>query len=416
MPEQTIDLRGAITKSMNPAFRPLVYAKERKLILIGGASSSKSYSTAQKWIYKILTEDGHKLLVVRKVARTLRHSCFDLLVAIIKSWNLGDLFRITDMQIVCKVNGNIILFSGLDDVEKLKSIHGVTDIWVEEASEALESDFNQLDLRLRGETKNKKQIVLTLNPISAQHWIKKRFFDRKEADTLTHKSTYKDNIKLDIDTIKNLEAITDKYFKDVYVLGNWGVYGNVVFSNFIIEDFDYTENDLENVSTGMDFGFVHASAVERCGEKDNDLYFFDELYGKGWTNTDFIKYTDEQFGIDSHGWYINADSAEPDRIEEFNRAGFINLEPAHKGPGSLGFGISYLCSKRIHVHATKCPNLARELQSYKRREDKDGNALDSFVEINDDCIAAARYATERTWRNPYNIYTPSAYSAGDLGM
>ena len=46
-------------------------------------------------------------------------------------------------------NGSEILFAGLDDVEKLKSIYDITGIWIEEASELLEADFNQLDIRLR---------------------------------------------------------------------------------------------------------------------------------------------------------------------------------------------------------------------------------------------------------------------------
>lgn len=413
--QHTIDLTGYASK-INPSFKPLFKDKHRKQVLIGGAASSKSYSTAQKIIYKLLREDSHIFLVVRKVARTLRHSVFDLLIAIIRMNKMGDLFKInqTELTITCIATKSIILFSGLDDVEKLKSIYGITDIWIEEASEITEADFNQLDLRLRGETKYKKQITLTMNPISAQHWIKKRFFDRAEEDCITHRSTYKDNLFLDADTIKNLESITDPYFKKVYVQGEWGVFGNVVFTNFVIEDFKYDETHLENVSNGIDFGFAHASTFVRVGYKDDELFIFDELYGKGWTNPDFIAFTKEQFGNDSCAWPITYDCAEPDRALEWERAGFTNMNPAKKGAGSLKFGIDYLCSKRIHIHATKCPNTAKEIQSFKRREDKDGNAIDAFVEINDDCIAAIRYATEYIWANMSNVYIPTEYTLDDL--
>ena len=156
--------------------------------------------------------------MVRKVAKTLRHSVFDLMISIINDCNMNGIFSYnrSEFLITCKINGNQIICTGLDDVEKLKSIHGITDIWVEEASEISESDFNQLDLRLRGETLHKKTITLTLNPISIKHWIKKRFFDRKENDCITHHSTYLNNEHLDEDTIKRLEQITDKYFYDVY--------------------------------------------------------------------------------------------------------------------------------------------------------------------------------------------------------
>ena len=228
---------------------------------------------------------------------------------------------------------------------------------------------------------------------------------------------------MDQDTIDTMEAITDPYFKDVYVLGNWGVLGNLVFTNYVIEEFDYTENDLENVCSGMDFGFVHASAIERMGFRDGEIYVFDEIYGKGWTNAEFIAAANDWFtreveedGVKKRIPYrfdITADSAEPDRIKEWNQAGWF-VEAAQKGPGSLGYGIDYLISKKIHIHATKCPNLAREIPMYKRREDKDGNAIEKFVELNDDTIAAARYGTEFIWSG----YRPEIadFSAASLGL
>jgi phage terminase large subunit len=413
-----VNLKGAITTKMNPHFRSLVVDKNRIQVLVGGASSGKSFSTAQKYIYKMVAEEGHKILVVRKVAATLRHSCFDLLIAIIGDWNLRPLFKVnqSELFIQCLVNGNEIIFGGLDDVEKLKSIHGITDIWIEEASETTESDFNQLDLRLRGETLQKKQITMTLNPISIQHWIKKRFFDRSEPSCICHHSTYKHNLHLDKDTITRLEQITDPYFKAVYVNGEWGIFGNVVFTNFVIEDFPYSEDDLENVFNGMDFGTVHASAFIRAGFRDDELYVFDEVYGKGWVNADFIQAIEDYFpGQIAHEWPITCDSAEKDRITEFERAGFRQLRSAKKGPGSLKYGVDYLTSKRIHVHS-RCLNVMKELQTYKRREDKNGEAIDAFVEENDDCIAALRYGSEYIWGNMGSVWMPSDFSLDDLGL
>jgi len=402
-----IDL-SAVTTTLNKTFIPLLWDDHRNNVLVGGASSGKSFDTAIKVVYKVLAEPGHRFLIVRKVGRTLKHSVYDQIRAIILNWSMYDLFNfnLTDLTITCKINGNEILFTGLDDVEKLKSIYGVTDIWVEEASEILEADYNQLDLRLRGETKYKKQIILTMNPISALHWIKSRFFDKVEPDTLTHRSTYRDNKFLDKDTISRLEGITDPYFKSVYVDGEWGVYGNIVFNNYIIHDFDFGENDLENICVGMDYGYIHASAIIRCGFKDGELYIFDELYGKSWTNADFIEAAQDQWGENAKRWQITADSAEPDRIDEWNRYGY-RVDPAKKGKGSLKYGIDYLCQHRLHIHATKCPNLAREVQMFKRREDKSGVVIDDFVEINDDCIAALRYATEWIWGQYHGVVSES---------
>jgi len=128
-------------------------------------------------------------------------------------------------------NGSEILFSGLDDVEKLKSIYDITGIWIEEASELLESDFNQLDIRLRTDFPFYLQIILSFNPISATHWLKKRFWDKPDPRARIHESTYRDNRFLPEENIKTLEGFrdTDPYYYMVYALGEWGVTGKTVF-------------------------------------------------------------------------------------------------------------------------------------------------------------------------------------------
>jgi len=176
------------------------------------------------------------LLVVRKTGKSNRDSTFALLKQIIIKWKLYKHFKIneSDLRIKCLLNNNEIIFAGLDDVEKLKSITftkgELTDIWIEEASEVLEADFNQLDVRLRGKG-TKKQIVISFNPIDINHWLKKRFFDRTDENTTIFHSTYKDNDFLDEDYKTLLESYknTDEYYYNVYCLGMWGVLGKTVF-------------------------------------------------------------------------------------------------------------------------------------------------------------------------------------------
>lgn len=179
-----------------------------------------------------MSETGHRFLVCRKVARTLRDSCFAQLVGQLRTAypNLDCKINRSDMLIVFP-NGSQILFAGLDDVEKLKSIYAITGIWIEEASELLEGDFNQLDIRLRGETPYYKQIIITFNPVSITHWLKHRFFDQSDARTLVHESTYRDNRFLDDEARRTLESFreTDEYYYTVYCLGMWGVTGKSVF-------------------------------------------------------------------------------------------------------------------------------------------------------------------------------------------
>ena len=152
----------------NPAFMPLFFDKHRYLVLKGGGGSGKSIFAGRKVLERVTTEPGHRWLVCRKVARTLRESCFAQLAGqCAKHYpESGYHLNRTEMRISFK-NGSEILFAGLDDVEKLKSIYDITGIWIEEASELAQSDFNQLDIRLRAnfdhyedERKGKKQASL----------------------------------------------------------------------------------------------------------------------------------------------------------------------------------------------------------------------------------------------------------------
>ena len=235
-----------LRETNNDAFLPLFWDEHRYLVLKGGGGSGKSIFAGRKILERVTTEPGHRWLVCRKVGRTIRESCFEQLknqtyefyadeVAYIPKGKGGDMtmrFR----------NGSEILFTGLDDVEKLKSIYNVTGIWIEEASEVLERDFNQLDIRLRTKFDYYLQIILSFNPISIQHWLKKRFFDfdikdpvkRQEARERTriHESTYKDNRFLTEEYVRTLEGFkeTDEYYYQVYALGMWGVTGKTVFN------------------------------------------------------------------------------------------------------------------------------------------------------------------------------------------
>lgn len=220
-------------KVFNDKYIPYLDNEDRYLVFYGGGSSGKSYFIVQRYIYKILKQKMN-LLVVRQTGNTNRNSTFALFKQIISQWNLSKQFKIneSDLRIKC-VNGNEIIFSGLDDTEKLKSVTfesgELTDIWVEEATETLEEDINQLKVRLRG-GKSKKQIVLSFNPVNINHWIKRHFIDSRLA-TVCH-STYKDNKFLTEEDKETLEGFkdTDIYYYNVYCLGEWGVLGKTYFN------------------------------------------------------------------------------------------------------------------------------------------------------------------------------------------
>ncbi len=222
-----------LRESSNDCFLPLFFDEHRYLVLKGGGGSGKSIFAGRKLLERATTEPGHRILVCRKVARTIRRSCFEQLCKQAREYypDSGCRIKEGDMEISF-ANGSRIFFAGLDDVEKLKSIFDITMIWIEEASELEEGDFNQLDIRLRTIFPFYLQMILSFNPVSITHWLKKRFFDKRDKRARVHESTYKDNRFLTAEAIATLEAFKDRdeYYYMVYCLGQWGVTGKTVFN------------------------------------------------------------------------------------------------------------------------------------------------------------------------------------------
>ena len=222
-------------KVFNNVFIPYLETNFRYEVYYGGAGSGKSVFIAQSYVYRILKHKMLNLLVVRQTGDTNRDSTFALFKQVLNKWNMIQYFKIneSDMRITCKLNGNAMIFKGLDDVEKLKSITfakgELTDVWIEEASEVLEDSFKQLDVRLRGGNTH-KQLRISFNPVNVNHWLK-RFIDKKQPNKMDMHSTYKDNKFLDDDYKQLLEAYktTDLYYYTVYCLGGWGVIGKTIF-------------------------------------------------------------------------------------------------------------------------------------------------------------------------------------------
>lgn len=254
-------------KVFNEVYLPYIDNEDRLLIFYGGAGSGKSVFVVQRYVYKILNNDLCNVLVARKTGNTNRTSTFALFKQVIYKWNLGEYFLInkSDMSITCKLNKNQIIFKGLDDVEKIKSTTfetgELTDVWIEEASEIEEDDYKQLNVRLRG-GKSKKQIVMSLNPIDINHWIKLKLINEDKA-TYLH-TTYKDNRFIDEDYKRELESYkdTDIYYYNVYCLGMWGVLGDSVFDVGVVNSqlskdirpvkkgyflYDYDGKDITNI-------------------------------------------------------------------------------------------------------------------------------------------------------------------------
>jgi len=370
-------------------------------IYYGGASSGKSVFVTQKKVYQHLTELGHKTLVVRKVKNTLRESVFAEIRNTINTWKLNSIFHIpkgkSDFDIQC-LNGNEFIFTGLDDVEKLKSIQGITDIWVEEANEITEEDFHQLDLRMRGKRRVRKQITLSFNPVSALSWLKRYFFDNKKSNVTDLKTTYKHNRFIDEEdkaTIENLKD-EDYVYYQIYGLGDWGTPKAIIYNNYVVEDFEAgiegydVRNYFDILFGGMDYGFNHPAVFLLMGMKDREVYIIDEVHQSHLTNPEFKELVKEKFHERQlQYWDVPLWSDhELDRIEEFNQDKF-SVQPAEKVV-LVKNQIDFLKRLREHIHP-RCVNTIKEQQGYKWREDREGNVLDDPAKFRDDAMDAKRY-------------------------
>jgi phage terminase large subunit len=397
-----IDFR-TLPNWVNKKFYPLWFDRNRFLIIMGGAGSGKSVDSHRRVIYRVIAERGHNYIIIRKVGSANTISTIPLIRRCISDWDLWPLFRENkSMQIItCKTTGSQIKFLGIDDIEKLKSItfeNGIlTDILIEEATEITEQDFNQLNLRLRGQTSVPFQMTLLFNPISDTFWGKRRFFDNPgdKRDKITlHHSTYLDNRFLDSAYKNELEALKyeDRVYYDVYCLGKWGSIGSLVFRNVKYEACPYKPQDFDMIIAGQDFGFNHYNAIELIGLKDGNKYSFKELYVRHMTNNEIIV-ENERSGILSKRQRCIADSAEPKSIREWKQANY-NMIGAKKGADSVKEQISWLNRGTWFVDPVACPGLVSEIATYRWKEDRNGNPLDEPVPFHDDAIAACRYASE----------------------
>lgn len=270
----------------NDVFIPLYENTSRFLVLPGGAGSGKSIFCADKIVQRTLCEYNHKFLCLRKVGDTVQESIYAELTAAIENREASHEFKVNKTQhsFTHIPTGNQILCKGLDDVAKVKSIKGITGMWLEEATEFEETDFDQLNMRIRGEKTNYVQYLLSFNPIDENHWLKKRFIDKKDPNCTVLLTTYKDNHFLtqeDVDQLLSLSGRNQLFF-DVYVLAKWGI---VVKSNKFFYAFSNEKHIIDSyepnahlpITISFDFNVSPMTAIVAQQVSDLNCVVFDEL-------------------------------------------------------------------------------------------------------------------------------------------
>lgn len=401
-----------INVQANPCFKEVDSSTKRYIVMKGSAGSGKSVDTAQNYILRLMQDKGRNLVCIRKSDITNRDSTFAELTGAIyrmfgdkaeRYWQIN----MSPLQLTCKANGNKIIFRGMNDEkqrEKLKSITfqrgKLTDVWCEEATELTQADVEIIDDRLRGELPPGQfyQIRMTFNPVNRNHWIKKVFFDIPDPNVLTHHSTYLMNRFIDDAYKARMErrkAVDPEGYR-IYGLGEWGEIGGLILHNWEIKEISQNPADYDDFANGQDFGFNHANAILPLGIKDDDIYITNELYEYEKDTNELIELA-LQLGIEKKR-QMWCDSAEPDRIQMWKKAGF-RAKGVDKGgsAGSIKAQIDWLKQRKIYVHP-HCVNTIKELQQWKwKKDEKSGEYLDEPVPFQDDAMAALRYGVEG-WR------------------
>lgn len=402
---------------LNRVFKEFNQTKCRYRLAMGSAGSGKSANIAMDLILKLsdMRYKGANLLVVRQTETSHKDSTFAELLTAINRTGLGAYwtFTLTPLTLTCKATGNMIIFRGFSDMrarERVKSINfpngKLTWIWCEEATELQEADVDILDDRLRGKLDNPNlyyQITFSFNPVSAQHWIKRKYWDYNSPDIFKCHSTYLDNRFLDENYHKRMMMRKEQDYEGykIYGLGEWGELGGLILTNYVIEDISTDFSRYDNVLYAQDFGYNHANALLEVGFKDNEIYVLRELYVREKDTEEIIQLANDM-SIDKHK-IMWCDSAEPDRIKMWKKAGY-RAQGVKKEQGSVKAQIDYLKQHKIHINGI-CLNTIKEIQQWKWQKDKTtGEYIDIPVDFQDDAMSALRYSVE-TYRRENKLKT-----------
>ena len=418
----------------------------REFLVEGSAGSGKTKFACYKIVFYALQHHDASIYVYRKTLPSLKRTAWkevrNILYSIVlerdaKGTPTKTLYNICHENksegTITFPNDSIIYFGALDEIGKVRSINADV-VYIEQAEELLDTAFyTELMLRLgRGEVSKRgdaySQMILVVQPEDEEHWIYKRYhefydatneYENEKREVETHNKHYPDDLwdYRDYDTVLSqiqarrkrahfhystndfLPQFQKDYYDNLknedydlwlrYSAGKWGKLSDVVYTNY---DTVVPENKAyEYYSFGADFGFNNPSAFLLTAWYDTEMYILDEVYERQLTNTELIEECRQMLFennlLPKHLDTGYGDAAEPDRIKEFNQAGF----PMVGGVKDINAKITTTKQTRIHIHP-KCVNTIKEIKGYKYRKNRDGITLDEPVKVNDHAMDAMGYA------------------------
>lgn len=435
-----------IVKKVSPAFEDFIFDWDYETyLLLGGYGSGKSYQVAFKIILKLL-EEKRKCLVVREVFETLEQSCFDLFKEILEDMKLltEDVYEFrrrrtrvlaqkSPMQIKFP-NGSKIIFKGMDKPEKVKSINGVSIVWLEECSEIKYDGYNELLGRIRTPDVS-MHFILSCNPVSRDNWVYKRFFtyidDKGKVKIICkeeefyekkclikngvyyHHSVPTDNPWLPEAYLRRLDNIKE-YDYPLYMVARWGQFGAT--GTRVLPQIKQPNNSVrfkqeiqrlgpENQYFGFDFGFEESynAVISMSVDLVNGyLYIWDEIYINHITDDKMANQPEMQALKQRILWYNNsgynkmivADNEDPKAISYYRQLGFPIRACRNKFAGSrLSNTRKIKRFKRIYI-SPKCKNTLRELKDLTYKKDSKGNVIYDEFNIDPHSFSAIWYALD----------------------
>lgn len=435
-----------ITKEVPPVYYDFMFDWFYKTYLcIGGYGSGKSYQIATKIHLKLLSEK-RKCLVVREVFETLQDSCFDLFCEILQDMDMytDDVseWRRNPKLVLCQRsplriryhNGSVIVFKGMDKPAKIKSINGVSIVWLEECSEIKYDGYKELLGRLR--TPNvSMHFILSCNPVGKENWVYNHFFrhinddgtetvivDEEELYSkkfLIHKNVYymhtvpEDNIFLPKEYLKTLDEIKefDEPLWRVARLGRFGANGIRVLPQLTVATspraFKKSIELLgdENKYFGFDFGFeesYNAVISMAVDSKHGILYIYDEIYINHVTDDKMatlpemekLKQKLDDMAVDGIEKTIVADNEDPKAISYYRQCGFRIRACRNKFHGSRLSNTRKIKRFRKIIISPKCKNTIRELRDLTYKKDSKGNVIYDEFNIDPHTFSAIWYALD----------------------
>lgn len=372
--------------------------------LKGGRSSTKSSFTSIATVLLVMMFPGRNAICFRKVGDTLRTSVYEQINWAIDKLGCMGFFKktVSPMEIEYIPNGNRILFRGIDDAKKTKSIKlskgYFSTIWFEELDEF--AGMKEVRTALQSVMRGGKDFTVFYSynpPILTSNWVNMEADNERPDKYLSH-STYLDVPKEWLGEVAILEAehlkqSNPRAYEHEY-LGKAIGTGGTIFPN--VKHIKLSDEDIarfDNIRNGIDWGYVSdqfAFVKLHYDKTRRSVYVFDEIYQLNMLNPQTIPLVKAKVGRER----VTADSSEPKSIDDFRHGG-INCLGAKKGKGSVEYGIKWLQSlENIFIDSRRAPKTYSEFVTYELEKDKTGEFKHEVPDKNNHTIDALRYALE----------------------